>query len=191
MRSLDALTAVLSQRVGFDAWDDALLSALCEDDANYNSVLAVLDDQQNASVEGLLTDARIEAGDAMRKLRLAASLAVCGGAIFVELAAHHLVGSDRALRVRLEPPLDATIAHHAAVAGLEHETARQDAQSRDKELGAYSEQVWARPLDRPEDHDLVLNSAAMDLYTVVELMIDAWETRFQPKPGWWHRPTPV
>jgi DNA-binding transcriptional MerR regulator len=171
----EAFAAVLAGRVGFDAWDDELVSAIAAHPAHREAVLASLDDEQRAWVE---------AASAVPKLRIAAALAAHGRAILLELGANHLLPPERALRIRLEPPLERAIAHFAAGKGCSAEVARETLARKIDETSRFLREAY-QASDGPSDHDLVINSATLDLYNAVEISIRAYEAKFKPAPGWW------
>ncbi|MFC1706388.1 cytidylate kinase family protein [Planctomycetota bacterium] len=186
----ESLAVVLGQRTGFCVWDEELIAALAASKKHSDAILSSLDEDQRDAVDlrvrsAMTATAYDKAGATYEQLRLAAAIAAHGGSIIVELGGNYLLSGEQALRVRLEPPLEETVSHYSKRHQLELEVARQQLTDRDKALRTSVRETFGGDLSNPADYDLVLNSSTLHLYGAVELLVRAYESRFQPAPGWW------
>ncbi len=156
------------------------------------AILGSLDEDQRRAVDerlqAALTPAALAEVDSRHPhLRLAVAVAAHGRSIFCELGAGQLLSSEWALRVRLAPSFESLVTHHARLHGLGPEAARAELESKEASLREAGRALYARDLDDPGEHDVVLNSATLDLFSATELLIQAFQARFHPEPGWWYR----
>ena len=100
-------------------------------------------------------------------------LASGGGAVILGRAAAVVLGKDRGFHVRLDGPAARRVVQGAAVEGISEEQASQRLRAADKARTAYVRRLYRRdPADASLYH-LVIDSTAMPLDTVVELILTA------------------
>ena len=96
-----------------------------------------------------------------------------GGGVILGRAAAVVLGKDRGFHVRLYGPADRRVVQGAAVEGISEEEARQRLRAADKARTAYVRRLYrCDPADASLYH-LVIDSTAMPLDTVIELILVA------------------
>ena len=96
-----------------------------------------------------------------------------GGGVILGRAAAVVLGKDRGFHVRLDGPAGRRAAQGAAVEGISRDQARQRLRAADKARTAYVRRLYrCDPADASLYH-LVIDSTAMPLETVIELILVA------------------
>jgi cytidylate kinase len=96
-----------------------------------------------------------------------------GGGVILGRAAAVVLGKDHGFHVRLDGPADRRIRQGAAIEGISEEQAEQRRGAADKARIAYVRRLYRRdPADTSLYH-LVIDSTAMPLDTVIELIVAA------------------
>jgi cytidylate kinase len=100
-------------------------------------------------------------------------LAERGGAVILGRAAAVVLGKDRGFHVRLDGPSDQRVARGAEIEGLSEEQARHRQRAADKARTAYVRRLYRTdPADASLYH-LVIDSSAIPLEVVIELIVTA------------------
>jgi cytidylate kinase len=100
-------------------------------------------------------------------------LAAAGGGVILGRAAAVVLGKDRGFHVRLDGPAGRRVAQGAVVEGITQEQARERLRAADKARTAYVRRLYrCDPADASLYH-LVLDSTAIPLDTVIELILVA------------------
>jgi len=100
-------------------------------------------------------------------------LAAAGGGVILGRAAAVVLGKDRGFHVRLDGPAERRIVQGAVIEGITQERARERLRAADKARTAYVRRLYRTdPADASLYH-LVLDSTAIPLDTVIELIITA------------------
>jgi cytidylate kinase len=100
-------------------------------------------------------------------------LASGGGGVILGRAGAVVLGKDRGFHVRLDGPADRRVAQGAVVEGISQEQARERLRAADKARIAYVRRLYrCDPADASLYH-LVIDSTAMPLDTVIELILVA------------------
>jgi cytidylate kinase len=100
-------------------------------------------------------------------------LAGGGGGVILGRAAAVALGKDRGFHVRLDGPADRRVVQGAAIEGISEQDARKRLSTADKARTAYVRRLYrCDPADASLYH-LVLDSTAMPLDTVIELIVTA------------------
>jgi len=103
-------------------------------------------------------------------------LAASGGGVILGRAAAVVLGKDRGYHVRLDGPPARRVAQGAAIEGISEEQARERLRAADKARTAYVRRLYrADPTDASLYH-LVIDSTAIPLDTVTELILAAART---------------
>jgi cytidylate kinase len=96
-----------------------------------------------------------------------------GGGVILGRAAAVVLGKDRGFHVRLDGPADRRVRRGAAIEGISEEQARERLYAADKARTAYVRRLYRTdPADASLYH-LVLDSTAIPLDTVIELIVTA------------------
>src|SRR5262252_1953009 len=109
-------------------------------------------------------------------------LAVAGGGVILGRAAAVVLGKDRGFHVRLDGPAERRITQGAAIEGISEEQARERLRTADKARTAYVRRLYrCDPADASLYH-LVVDSTAIPLDTVIELIATAARAHEAPVP---------
>jgi cytidylate kinase len=100
-------------------------------------------------------------------------LADGGGGVILGRAAAVVLGKDRGYHVRLDGPADRRVAQGAVVEGISEEQARDRLRAADKARTAYVRRLYRCDPAHPSLYHLVIDSTAIPLDTVVELIVTA------------------
>jgi cytidylate kinase len=105
-----------------------------------------------------------------------------GGGVILGRAAAVVLGKDRGFHVRLDGPAGRRVAQGAAIEGISQEQARERLRAADKARTAYVRRLYrCDPADASLYH-LVIDSTAMPLDTVIELIVTAARAHEAPVP---------
>ncbi len=105
-----------------------------------------------------------------------------GGGVILGRAAAVVLGKDRGFHVRLDGPAERRIAQGAVIEGISEEQARQRLHAADKARTAYVRRLYrCDPADASLYH-LVVDSTAVPLDTVIELIAAAARAHEAPVP---------
>jgi cytidylate kinase len=100
-------------------------------------------------------------------------LAAAGGGVILGRAAAVVLGKDHGFHVRLEGPAERRLVQGAAIEGISEEQARERLRAADKARTAYVRRLYrCDPADASLYH-LVIDSTAIPLDAVIELIIAA------------------
>jgi cytidylate kinase len=105
-----------------------------------------------------------------------------GGGVILGRAGAVVLGKDRGFHVRLDGPAERRVVQGAAIEGISEEQARKRLRAADKARTAYVRRLYrCDPADASLYH-LVIDSTAMPLDTVIELIITAARAHEAPVP---------
>jgi cytidylate kinase len=102
-----------------------------------------------------------------------ARLLAAGGGVILGRAAAVVLGRDRGFHVRLDGPADRRVAQGAAIECISEAQARDRLRAADKARMAYVRRLYRTDPADPSLYHLVIDSTAMPLDTVVELILVA------------------
>jgi cytidylate kinase len=106
-----------------------------------------------------------------------------GGGVILGRAAAAVLGKDRGYHVRLDGPAERRVVQGAAVEGISEEQARARLRAADQARTAYVRRLYrCDPADASLYH-LVIDSTAIPLATVTELILAAARAHETPVPG--------
>jgi hypothetical protein len=109
-------------------------------------------------------------------------LLAAGGGVILGRAAAVVIGKDRGFHVRLDGPAERRIVQGAVIEGISEEQARERLRAADKARTAYVRRLYRTdPADASLYH-LVIDSTAMPLDAVIELIVTAARARKAPVP---------
>jgi len=100
-------------------------------------------------------------------------LAEGGGGVILGRAAAVVLGKERGFHVRLDGPADRRVVQGAAVEGITQEQASERLRAADKARTAYVRRLYRCDPADPSLYHLMIDSTAMPLDTVVELIVVA------------------
>jgi cytidylate kinase len=114
---------------------------------------------------------------------------LAGGGVILGRAAAVVLGKDRGFHVRLDGPAGRRIVQGAVVEGISEERARERLRAADKARTAYVRRLYCTDPADPSLYHLVIDSTAMPLDAVIELIVTAARAHQAPVPE--HPVTPV
>ena len=100
-------------------------------------------------------------------------LLAAGGGVILGRAAAVVLGKDRGFHVRLDGPAERRVAQGAAIEGISEEHARERLRAADKARTAYVRRLYRCDPADPSLYHLVIDSTAIPLDTVIELIVTA------------------
>ena len=109
-------------------------------------------------------------------------LAAAGGGVILGRAAAVVLGKDRGFHVRLDGPAGRRAAQGAAIEGIGEEQARERLRAADKARTAYVRRLYRCDPADPALYHLVIDSTAMPLDAVTELIVTAARAHETPIP---------
>jgi cytidylate kinase len=101
------------------------------------------------------------------------NLLAAGGGVILGRAAAVVLGKDRGFHVRLDGPAERRVVQGAAIEGISEEQARDRLRAADKARTAYVRRLYRCDPSDASMYHLVIDSTAVSLDTVVELVITA------------------
>jgi cytidylate kinase len=106
-----------------------------------------------------------------------------GGGVILGRAAAVVLGKDRGYHVRLGGPPAGRIAQGAAIEGISQAQARQHLEAADKARTAYVRRLYHADPDDPAHYHLVIDSTAIPLETVIELILAGARAQIVASPA--------
>jgi cytidylate kinase len=103
-------------------------------------------------------------------------LLAAGSGVILDRAAAVVLGKDRGFHVRLDSPAERRVAQGAVVEGISEEHARERLRAADKARTAYVRRLYRCDPADPSLYHLVIDSTAVPLDTVIELILVAART---------------
>ena len=110
------------------------------------------------------------------------SLLAAGGGVILGRAAAVVLGKDRGFHVRLDGPAERRVVQGAAIEGISEEQARERLRVADKARTAYVRRLYRCDPSDASMYHLVIDSTAIPLDTVIELIISAAHAHRAPVP---------
>jgi cytidylate kinase len=105
-----------------------------------------------------------------------------GGGVILGRAAAVVLGKDRGFHVRLDGPAARRAAQGAVIEGISAEQARERLRAADKARDAYVRRLYRCDPADPALYHLMIDSTAMPLDTVIDLIITAARAHEAPVP---------
>ena len=177
------IAGCVSRRLGFACWDQELLSRIASEKGLVESVLAQVDERAGSSVHDfvrslLVGDAYSQ--DAYRTVltKVVGSIALTGAAVIVGRGGHFILGSERALRVRVVCDIEERIRR---VAGRDR-ISTSDASRRVKELDAHIRSFMKRHFNQdvtaPHHYDIIINSGTLEADAAARVVVSSYRAKF-------------
>ncbi|HEY7046583.1 MAG TPA: cytidylate kinase-like family protein [Jatrophihabitantaceae bacterium] len=105
-----------------------------------------------------------------------------GGGVILGRAAAVVLGKDRGYHVRLDGPAERRVVQGATIEGISEEQARERLRAADKARTAYVRRLYRCDPSDASLYHLVIDSTAIPLDTVIELIISAAGAHQAPVP---------
>jgi cytidylate kinase len=110
------------------------------------------------------------------------TLVAAGGGVILGRAAAVVLGKDRGFHVRLVGPAARRVAQGAVVEGISEEQAAERLRAADKARTAYVRRLYRCDPSDPSLYHLVIDSTAIPLDTVIELILTAARAHVESVP---------
>ena len=110
-------------------------------------------------------------------------LASAGGGVILGRAAAVVLGKDRGFHVRLDGPAERRVAQGAAIEGISAQQAGERLRAADRARIAYVRRLYRCDPGDPSMYHLVIDSTAIPLDTVIELIVSAARAHEALVPG--------
>jgi cytidylate kinase len=105
-----------------------------------------------------------------------------GGGVILGRAAAVVLGKDQGFHVRLDGPAERRVVQGAAIEGISEEEARERLRAADRARTAYVRRLYRCDPANASLYHLVIDSTAMPLDTVIELIVTAARAHQAPVP---------
>jgi cytidylate kinase len=109
-------------------------------------------------------------------------LAADDGGVILGRAAAVVLGKNRGFHVRLDGPAERRVVQGAAIEGISEEEARERLRAADRARTAYVRRLYRCDPTNASLYHLVIDSTAMPLDTVIELIVTAARAHQAPVP---------
>jgi cytidylate kinase len=96
-----------------------------------------------------------------------------GGGVILGRAAAVVLGKDRGFHVRLDGPAERRVVQGAEIEGISVQQAKERLHAADRARTAYVRRLYRCDPDDPSMYHLVIDSTAIPLATVIELIVSA------------------
>jgi hypothetical protein len=109
-------------------------------------------------------------------------LLAAGGGVILGRAAAVVLGKDRGFHVRLDGPAERRVAQGAAIEGISEAQARERLRAADRARTAYVRRLYRCDPAAASMYHLIIDSTAVPLDTVIELILTAARAHQAPVP---------
>ncbi|NNE69687.1 MAG: cytidylate kinase-like family protein [Rhodothermales bacterium] len=179
------LARILGERLDFSVWDREIVHAIAEKRGEDKRLLETLDEHRRSQVDEtvrslVLGTSATNAGYLKSLLRVVRTISQHGSAIIVGRGANFAVSSERALRVRVDAPLEWRTAGLAHRFGWSLDKARREAVRMDAERDDFVRHSFRSDPKQPAHYDLVLNPEYLSMEQIADIVEAAYEARFSP-----------
>jgi cytidylate kinase len=184
----------LGARIGFPVWDRELVHAIAEERGGDERLMATLDEHRRSQVDETLRSLILGMDQTNNKyfwslMRIVRTLSQHGSCIIVGRGANFAVSAERALRVRVDSPIEWRAARLAHQNGWQLERARGEAVRKDAERADFVRHHFKADVADGSNYDLTVNPENLSPSGMVDLIERAYEARFaqaalpSPVPG--------
>lgn len=177
------LASMVGERLGFSVWDREIVHAIAKKRGGDERLLETLDEHRRSQVDetirSLVLGTHANNATYFKSLmRVVRTISQHGSAVIVGRGANFAVNSERALRVRVDAPIEWRTAGLAHRFGWSLDKARREAVRMDAERDDFIHHHFKVDGSLPEYYDLVLNPEYLSLGQMAGLIEKAYEGRF-------------
>ncbi len=177
----------VAERLGFSFWDRELVHAIAEHTGAKETLLESLDEHARSGFEDFLAQTLIGVhateNEYVRQVaRIVHTVDNHGGGVVVGRGAQYLLGTDRALRVRVIAPLETRIAGYAARENMTEKDAAKHIAAIEKDRQKFVRQHFDRDVTDPCEYDVIVNTARLSVEAAAAVIADAYGARFGRSP---------
>lgn len=187
-----ALARLLGERMDFPVWDRELVQAIANERGGDARMMATLDERRRSQVDETVRSLILGMDQTNHKyfrslMRVVRTLSQHGSSIIVGRGANFALSPERALRVRVDAPIEWRAARFVHREGWDLETARREVVRKDAERCDFVRHHFRSDVEDAANYDLTVNPEYLSLPRMAELVQSAYEGRFAKASV----PTPV
>ena len=182
-----ALAEVLSDRVGFTLWDRELVEAIADMTGTDSDIVELLDERHRKAMHEMAFAAVIGARHSTTRyyrtlVHVVQAITKEGGSIIVGRGGSYICKPSESLNVRVVSPLDQRVRDYVRRESLDQQEARRIITERDQHRADFVRHHFRQDVSEPTDYDLVVNSGTYDLDAMAEIVLAAYEAKFDARP---------
>lgn len=182
-----ALAEVLADRIGFTLWDHNLVQAIAEGSGSDAAIVELLDERHRKAMDEMVFAAVIGAEHSTTRyfralVRVLRAIEQKGGSVIVGRGAAYICKASNSLNVRVVCPFDERIRKYAERESISIEQAERIVTERDRERAAFVRHHMRRDVNDASDYDVVVNASSYDHEEMTEIVLTAYEARFDTRP---------
>ena len=173
----------VAERLGFACWDQELLTRIAEQSRAVESILAADDERVHSSVMEFVRSLLVGfeyTQDEYRVVltKVVGAIAHQGAAVIVGRGAHLILGSSRALRVRVVCPTAERIVRMAKRDQISEAMAARRIREVGAKFSAFIRYHFQQDAGDPHNFDIIVNSGSLILDSLTDLVVAAYKVRF-------------
>jgi cytidylate kinase len=174
----NAVAQLVGRRLGWQVFDNEIVDEIAKQAHVRSQLIGSLDEHVQETIQefigGLLNSRQIGTSDYLVYLKqVVLTLGHQGDVIIVGRGARFILPSQFGLSVRLVAPIEARIRRIADKARLNLEAARVEVERMDRERVQLVHRHWGHDVTDPLNHDLIINTAAMNVEAATEIILTA------------------
>ena len=186
------LAQLLGDRMDFSVWDRELVHAIAKERGGDERLMATLDERRRSQVDETVRSLILGMDQTNHKyfrslMRVVRTLSQHGSSIIVGRGANFGVSPERALRVRVDAPIEWRAARIAHRNGWKLEKARKEVVRKDAERADFVLHHFKGDVAEASNYDLTVNPEYLSFSRMADLVEGAYEGRFVQTPA----PVPV
>jgi cytidylate kinase len=176
---------LLAKVLGFELWDEALVTRLAERAGAGEGTLRVVDERERGLIDDVLASRLLGAAvssSTYRTLleRALHELGTAGAGVIVGRGANFVLPPEQAFRVRIVCPFEQRAARMAASTGKSRADAELAVQELDRERAGFVKQFCGKDPSDTSAYDLVVNTARLSVDEAAHVIAAAYRARYQP-----------
>ncbi len=181
------LALFLGERIDFPVWDRELVRAIAEERGGDERLMATLDERRRSQVDETVRSLILGMDQTNHKyfrslMRIVRTLSQHGSSIIVGRGANFAVSPERALRVRVDAPIEWRAARIAHRNGWQLEKARREVVRKDAERTDFVRHHFKGDVADASNYDLTVNPEYLSLSRIADMVQLAYEGRFAQAP---------
>ena len=182
-----AIGKIVSERLGFEFWDQELVHAMAEQTGVDEALLKTLDEHARSNVEVLIDgvfrgEAYTESEYLRQLMRVVHSIGNHGSAVVIGRGSQYILEDEEALHVRAVCPRKLRLKGLKERRKLTMPQARKELEKIEKDRLAFIEHHYRCDVRDPSAYDIVLNTGTLSLEQAADLVMACYQARFGGLP---------
>jgi cytidylate kinase len=179
------IARAVAKELGFELWDEALVTRLAERAGAGEHSLRVVDERERGLIEDVLAASLLDenvSSSTYRSLleRTIHELGDAGGAVIVGRGANFVLPAEKAFSVRIVCPREHRITRHAARCAMPRAEAEQAISVVDRDRVGFVRQFTGKDPTDVTAYDLVVNTGRLGVSEAAHVVAAAYRARYQP-----------